>query len=225
MPSYGYLVAIIPYSIIWLFCYLKRKDTRSEMLWVSFFMAIASVLTAYWWWTLDWWHPVTITHTRVGIEDVLLGFFSGGIMAAAYHVLFREHLKKIRHEHAILARGSVLVFLALVGLLFHFGVTSFWASTYVMMVGIAVMIIDRPDLAPSALVSGALMVLCSVPGYAIALSYGHDAISQIYDFRYLSGNLICGIPIEEFVFWFLAGAIWGSFYEWMKGFRFVRDKA
>ena len=225
MPSYGYLVALIPYSVIWLFCYVWRPDVRREMLWIGWFMAAASFITAYFWWTIDWWHPLTITHTRVGIEDLLLGFFSGGIMASVFHVFFREHLRKIKHKHQKLVQGGAVVMFAIMALLVHFGFTSFWASTYCMMIWLTIMLLYRPDLFRCSFISGLLMVICSIPGYAVALSYGHDAIRHIYDFRYLSGFLIGGIPIEEFVFWFLAGAIWGSTYEWMKGFRFKPDSA
>ncbi len=188
-------------------------------------MAVGSFVTAYFWWTVDWWHPATITHTRVGIEDLLLGFFVGGIMAGLFHVVFKKHLTKIRHRHAVAALVLIFAFLAGMSLLVHSGLSSFWASTDVMMVWVLLMLVDRPDLVRSSLLSGILAVLASLPAYLIAISFGHSMIRQVYDFAHLSGYAVIGIPIEEFVFWFLAGCVWGSFYEWCRGFRFVRDRA
>jgi hypothetical protein len=41
-------------------------------------------------------------------------------------------------------------------------------------------------------------------------------IAQTYYFNHLSGILILGIPIEEVIFWFLAGVVFGPFYEYWK---------
>ena len=72
--KYAYLVGTIVFFIPWLILFLMRKDLRREMLIGSVSIAIVSFLTSLFLFTVDWWHPETITGTRVGIEDLLLGF-------------------------------------------------------------------------------------------------------------------------------------------------------
>ena len=45
--------------------------------------------------TLDWWAPLTITGTVVGIEDVLFGFVCGGIATVVYEEIFKKRIKII----------------------------------------------------------------------------------------------------------------------------------
>jgi len=39
----------------------------------------------------------------------------------------------------------------------------------------------------------------------------------------LSGHRITGIPVEEIIFWFLAGFLFGPFYEYWQGVRLRRS--
>jgi hypothetical protein len=97
---YAYLAGSIVLFAIWLVFFLLRRDLHKEMLTMSVLIGVLSVLTGYVWWTVDWWKPPTITHTIVGVEDLVMGFAAGGIMAAAYEVLFRRHLYHVRGKHA-----------------------------------------------------------------------------------------------------------------------------
>lgn len=90
--KYTYFVGTIIFFIPWLILYLWRKDIRKQMLQLSIWVAIGSLITAYFWWTIDWWRPETITGTRIGLEDLLLGFSNGGIAAVIYEEVFRKRL-------------------------------------------------------------------------------------------------------------------------------------
>src|ERR1035437_8729952 len=85
--KYIYLLALIPFCLIWVFLFTKRKDLRKEMLSVSILIGILSVVTSYLWWTKDWWRPLTVTGTVVGIEDFTMGFASGVIISIIYNFL------------------------------------------------------------------------------------------------------------------------------------------
>src|SRR3989344_9364457 len=93
-PEFVYLVALTPFCLLWIFIFLKRKDLRKEMLVMSTMIGLMSAATSYYWWTVDWWQPLTITGTRVGIEDFILGFASGGIMVTIYETVFRRSVYK-----------------------------------------------------------------------------------------------------------------------------------
>ncbi len=75
-PLY-YVVSLI-FFILWLALYFWRKDIRKEMIIISAFFGIGGVLSELVN-TVDWWKPLTITNTLIGIEDFLIGFFIGGV--------------------------------------------------------------------------------------------------------------------------------------------------
>ncbi len=211
-----YLVGCIPFAIVWSLFYFWRKDLRREMLYTGTFIGILSVWTAYYWWTKDWWHPQTITGTRVGIEDLILGFFSGGIMAVAYEVIFSRQLYRVKAKPHHIGALAILLFLAYMmsWLFWGIGLTSFYASSIAMILAIAVIFWNRSDLWKDALMSGVLMAVISTSFYASVAYASPTWIQHTYDFGHLSGILILGVPIEEFVFWFLSGVLFGPLYEY-----------
>lgn len=217
---YAYLAGSVVLFAIWLVFFLLRKDLHQEMLTMSVLIGVLSVVTGYVWWTVDWWKPPTITHTIVGVEDLVMGFSAGGIMAGAYEVLFRRHLYHIRTKclhrpH----RYSILIQLALVTawLFWGMGFTSFWASTIALLVGAGVLFYLRPDLFLIGILSGILMAAISLFFYFTIIWLAPDWINHTYQFKTLSRVLVFGIPIEEFVFWFLAGLVMGPLYEYWHG--------
>lgn len=170
---------------------------------------------------------MTITGTKVGIEDFLMGFSSGGIMAVAYEVVAARRYSKRRAASAGLY-GFFLVLLLLAyitaSLLYVVGLTSFFASTIAMLAVAAMMFFIRRDLVLNGLVSGACMACVSLLFYAAALLVSPGWVDATYRFSTLSGVRILGIPIEEFIFWFLAGLVFGPFYEFWKGIRLRKTR-
>ena len=77
MDGFVYLLSLLPILLLWSVIFRIRPDERNEMLVVGIFLGVVSVVSSYIWWTNDWWRPETITGTRVGIEDFILGFFPG----------------------------------------------------------------------------------------------------------------------------------------------------
>lgn len=216
-----YLIAIIPFAFIWLIFFLLRKDLRKEILIMSIGLGILSVATAYFWWTKDWWSPPTITNTAVGLEDFLVGFFSGGIIASSYEILFRKRLKSQKNaDHHV--GIMILLFLAALTMLLFWGLgfSSFWASTIAFIMAIFIILYERRDLLLCSLYSGVLMLAISFLFYGTVLIVSSDWMHMTYRFP-LSGISFVTIPVEEFVFWFLAGVFWGPFYEYWRGKRLV----
>lgn len=217
--NFVYLVAMTPMVIIWLILFFLRKDLRKEIWTMSIFMAIISVFTAHYWWTIDWWQPPTIWGTRVGIEDLILGFFTGGFMTALYEVLFKKKLYR-RQKDFYEGGGVILILLLILIMMWLFwgvGLTSFVASSISMTLVSIIMIIKRKDLFFDALGSGVLVTVASLPSYYLAMFVNSEWIDVTYSM--LSGIRITGIPIEELVFWFIAGFLFGPFYEYWQGKR------
>ena len=91
--QYSYLLVGVGFLIIWLALFLWRKNTRKEMLIISLLFGFAGPIAdlAY---TKDWWHPLTITNSAVGIEAVI-----GGVASASYETIFNKKLKKYKKRN------------------------------------------------------------------------------------------------------------------------------
>jgi len=216
--KYVYLLATVPLFLIWLFLFIKRKDLRREILLIGLLGGIASVLTSYFWWTKDWWQPLTITGTTVGIEDFITGFTSGGIMAVIYSYVFGKTYKNICPPPKPVSSFFVLLFLlCLTGYLFSvIGITSFWAITISLVLSIAFIVFVREDLFYNALFSGLAMMVISILSYLVIMYVSSTWIDNTY-LDGLSGLRFLNVPVEEFIFWFLAGMWAGPFYEYAGG--------
>jgi Lycopene cyclase len=216
--SYVYLGTCGVFLCVWLMLYLLRKDTRREMLTMSLLVGVVSICTLYFWYTIDWWHPKTLTGTRIGIEDFLIGFAGGGVMSACYEIVSGIRYRYSGRTSYTVRALALLVFLALITSVFFYGfsVTSFWSTVLGLSIATAVMLFFRPDLIRNSFLSGVLSLLLVLPAYGFILYASPTWVSQTYDWRYLSGILVFGIPIEELVFWFLSGLFFGPFYEFWK---------
>jgi len=220
--EYTYLAATIPALVVWVVFFFLRKDLRKEMLMMSLGIAFLNLVTAYLWWGVDWWSPPTLTGTRVGIEDFITGFASGGVMAVAYEVIFRKRHIRLRQKCDYCPRQSTLIIL--LGLLtaFLFWIAEFSlfnASAVALLVVAGILFYFRKDLFFNGVISGVLTLLISIPSYVVIQMFSPGWIAEVYLFETLSGVLALGVPIEEFVFWFLAGFVFGPFYEYWKGER------
>lgn len=218
--EYVYLVALVPFLCVWIIFFHKRKDLRKEILVMSILFGTLSVLASYYWWTIDWWQPPTITGTRVGIEDFLMGFAAGGIITALYPIFTHEHYKKrLVHHHFYQGVLWLLVLANIMWWLISAGWTTFWASTVSMLfVASAIFLFIRRDLLKDAIISGVLMTLVAWLFYGLILLISSEWITITY-LGGISGVYMLGVPIEEFIFWYLAGLLFGPFYKYWFGIR------
>ncbi|MGH2564784.1 MAG: lycopene cyclase domain-containing protein, partial [Ginsengibacter sp.] len=219
-PQFIYLIALVPFCLIWLLIFFTRKDLRQEMLLMSLIIGILGLMTSYYWWTVDWWRPLNITGTRIGIEDFIIAFTSGGIMATIYEVIFKRGLYKRKLHHHAGAGLTILLLLSqtTMWLFWGVGLTSFWASTVAMLLTALVVMVIRKDLIITSLLSGLLMAIISFSFYGVVIFLSPQWIGHTY-LDGLSGTRFIGIPVEEFVFWFLSGLVFGPLYEYWQGER------
>ncbi len=187
---------------------------------MSLLMGLISLATLYFWFTVDWWRPPTLLGTRISIEDFMVGFFPGGIMAVIYEVIFKKRLYKRKPKHHVVGGVTLMVLLALVTewMILVMNLTSFWASSISLISVAGLIVFLRKDLFFNALGSAVLMLIASLPFYYTIILLSPEWIDITY-LPTLSGIRTMGIPIEELVFWFLAGLVWGPFYEYWQGER------
>lgn len=70
-----------------------------------------------------------------------------------------------------------------------------------------------------AILTGIFMIFVSLPFYLNLIIFSPGYIETNWFHNNLSGIRILTIPIEEFIFYFLAGFMVAPLYEWWKGER------
>jgi len=211
-----YLISLLPFCLIWIILFVKGKHTRREMLVMSFIIGFISLVSSYYWWTRDWWLPHNITGTKIGIEDFIMGFTAGGIMTTAYEVFFLKRYLEVKRKIKMPSFLTIMLILALITawLVWGIGTTTFIASTISMILVSGIIYYFRKDLLINGLWSGVLMLVISLLFYYTIIFIFPNWINQTYIFNTLSGIKLTGIPIEELIFWFLSGLVWGPIYEY-----------
>lgn len=215
--SYTYLLVTSLFIIPWLLLFIHRKDLRKEMFATSIVVAIIGMVAEAIWYTVDWWHPQTITNTKIGIEDFLLGFTTGGIASVLYkEVLHKTIYKtvKLRISHWVLVLPLFLA-AAIAHILFaYFDWFSFWANVAGISIGLILMSLLRRDLEKEAITGGLLLTLLTIPLYWIGTFFFPTVYKDFWNFKNVSGFYLLGIPYEDLIWWFFVGALMSILYDY-----------
>lgn len=225
MYLYSYLVADLAMLLIWVVLFLWRKDVRKTMWWLSVIFGFVGLVVEYIF-IADWWRPLTITHTPVGIEDFLFGFWIAGISAVIYEEVFKKkvYLRKPRPEPqlirstALWAGGVAALFY---GTFYLLHVSSYYASLFCLVPAILFIWIKRHDLIPDSVVSGLLMSGVGFLWFASAELFSPGWVRHYWMLSNLSGLFIWRAPLEDITWIFLAGAFIGPLYEIWQGAKLV----
>ncbi|MEI7513495.1 MAG: lycopene cyclase domain-containing protein [bacterium] len=225
-----YIIWASIFFLIWLALFIHRKNIRGEMLFMSIlfgFGGIISQLTHL----KDWWKPLTLTKTPIGIEDFIIGFSIGGIASVIYAELYHKKIKLKRIDSKkkdlkyYFLGDLFLVSFAMVFLAIFYGLNlnSFYSAVIAYFAGIITIYWFRKDLVLDSFASGImLLILGSTVYYFLFLLYP----DYIQKFWYLHqnwySNLVLGIPIGEYIWFFLTGAFIGPLYEFVRFKRFVK---
>lgn len=214
------------YFVIWIILFLLRKDLRKEMLALGVVFGIAGVISQLTH-VVDWWQPPTITGTRIGIEDFLIGFFMGGVVGVLYEEFFKKHFRSVRKRkptffnwffHWSLLGLFAVSFLAS---FYIFGLHSFYAALVALCLFTFYMLVMRRDLIVDSLVSGVLTVIVGTVVYLLLFLLFPNYIVQ---FWYLPdvwfSKMLLGIPLAEYIWYFFAGAFIGPLYEYLDRRKF-----
>ncbi|MES2023284.1 MAG: lycopene cyclase domain-containing protein [Patescibacteria group bacterium] len=216
-----YLLTVLAFFPVWLILYFHRKDLRQEMIFMGVMIAIGAIFLEAFVWTKDWWQPKTITGTVVGIEDALLGFLLGGIIASVYEEIFKDKLVRIRgkkKDHHVKHFVIVVLLSIFIGnfTFFYLNMHSYYASLLSMLIPTLVIYFYRKDLIILSLATGVIITLISIPVYCISFFLDPTAINYWF-YQNISGIMPLGIPIEDLVWFFVTGMFLAPLYEFWKG--------
>ncbi|MBU0957237.1 MAG: hypothetical protein KKF56_00345 [Nanoarchaeota archaeon] len=228
--EYAYLIGSLVMLLVWGILYYLRKDVRHEMLIISIMFGIIGLFVdpIY---SKDWWFPLTITNTMPGIESFLFGFAVGGVSSVVYDIFFgkRVRIKKANKKMEEI-RNLNLFFIMLIGgglffiSFFIFQLNSFYASFPALLVPLAIILIKRKDLLLDSIFSGVLVAIISFIFYIAPEMMLPGWIASTWNFEMISGILVLGVPIEDLIWFFLAGLLIGPLYEYWKEGKLVDKK-
>ncbi|MEK6897704.1 MAG: lycopene cyclase domain-containing protein [Nanoarchaeota archaeon] len=221
--QYTYLIGDLILLALWLVLFFYRKDTRKEMLVISLIFGIIGPFVELVH-VLDWWKPLTITGTLIGIEDFLFGFGIGGVASVVYEHLFNKRVKVKRAKELREEKRNInLLFLILLSLAIFFGgffigLNSFVGTTLAWIIPTLITYSKRPDLIKNSLLSGISLLILSILGYHILNFITPGFFDEFWLFQNIGRIIILGIPLEEHVWFFTFGAFIGPLYEyWQEG--------
>ena len=228
-----YLLVMGIAGAIWITLFLVRTDLRKAMLWSGFYYTVIlsagfillkiavphlspekAIVPGF-------WNPDTLFNLgRItggfSIEDVLYMFFTGGYVTAIYETFFHHHLKEASlksYPHLALKLGAFVA--VLVGLIFHPNLI--WVLI-AFGFGIALTIwIQRPDLISQSITGGVIYVAIYLAMFFIVTRaiFPHF-LQTYYNLPNLSGIMVLGSPLEEFLFVLSFGLSWSPIYKYKK---------
>ncbi|MDD4563652.1 MAG: lycopene cyclase domain-containing protein [Candidatus Nanoarchaeia archaeon] len=219
---YSYLIGDLTLLIVWFILFYFRKNVRKEMLIISLLIGIGGLFaeTIY---TIDWWQPLTITGTLIGIEDFLFGFAIGGIGSSIYEVIFKKtvKIKKINQKKRFNQNKNILLFGASIVVLlfitfFLMKLNSFYSSIISLGIPIIYMNVKRKDLILNSILSGFFLMLTSFLAFITVELITPGWINSAWFLENLSGIIILTAPLEDLIWSFLMGMFIGPLYEFWK---------
>jgi len=219
--QYAYITACAILAVFWFLIYLARKDLRREMLWASFW-GLPLGFTDYFL-VPRYWHPDSlfglVKKYGFGLESFIFFFMVSGIAAVVYEFLCRRKTVKMvaRKQRFPL---PFLVSLAVFSLLLYIFPDS---AIYALMAGGAAgalaMVYFRPDLWRQVVAGAFIFSLLYFFALFLDIQIFTGVVQDFYNLKNLWGILVLGVPLEEIVVAFFAGAFWSTSYEFIKSYK------
>lgn len=230
VDQYSYLIGSLLFILIWLVFFLWRKDTRKEMLIISLLFGIAGSLSQIIY-IKDWWKPLTITATSLGIEDFLFGFSIGGIASVVYEHLFnkRVKIKKVKKLKEQKRNINFLLVISTIPIVFYgsffiFGINTFISSIFAFVIPTSIIYLKRKDLIKNSFFSGIFTVLIMFLVYQIIELIIPGFFESFFLFQNIGHIIFLKIPLEEYIWFFLLGLLVGPLYEYWKEGKLINMK-
>jgi hypothetical protein len=195
--KYTYLIGVLLALGIWIFFFVTRKNIRKEMLILSLIFGIPGPLAAYVH-LIDWWRPINIIGTSVGIEDFLFGFCMGGIAGVIYEYIFNKRVKIKKHKtknfNFIFLLG--LMFLIYFGLALILKLNTFASAILSFSIPTLIIWIKRRDLIKNSIISGLLLLIMAILGYNLLNLITPRFFDAFWKFENIGKIIIFNIPLE-----------------------------
>lgn len=216
-----YLWGVLLITPIWLIIFVKGgHDSRRDMIFSGLFYGALAVLIAKTYALADYWHPPYLL-PPFNIEDFLYGFFYGGIASELFERFVGYTYTTVRTKTTrlfLIACSATIIIFVLFFLIVDILRLNSIVAHILPLVGVFLLyIFVRRDLLIPALLSGVVFTLFTLAWIKLILVVRPTAISEFWKLENLSGVIILGIPIEEYLFAFALGVAASGFYELITG--------
>lgn len=171
--------------------------------------------------TKDWWHPLTVMNTNIGIEAFLVGGMIGGIASVIYDAISKSRLVVCKKSGDAYFVGSLLVMLG-VALALFFGsfyllnLNSFHATIVALLIPTLFIYIRRPYLIRTSIWSSAYLLLVAIVVYTALEFLTPGWIDAFWVFKNVPPITVFNVPLDDIAFYLLAGAFIGPLYEFCR---------
>ncbi len=219
--GYAYLIFSMALLVLWLILFAIRGDIRREMFWVSFGTMFLGLTEPFF--VPEYWDPPTLwdlsRKTGFDLESLLFSFAVGGIVFAAYNVIFGvapsesmagERMDPRHRYHLLVILSAPVISVILMVLKI---INPIYSATIGMTMGFFATLYCRTDLWLKMVVSGVLFFLFYFIAFALFNMAFPGYVAAVWNLRAISGLLVGGVPLEELLFAFTFGLYWSSTYE------------
>ncbi len=227
MDQYAWFIWSLGFLTAWFGLYLAKSAMRRQILRTSLWTAPLGLTEPLF--VPEYWSPPSLfdlaQRTGFDLESLIFCFAIGGIATVLYETLVPVRHKVMSHAersdprhrlHLLALTSPVVIFILLL-------LISSWNPIYsgslAMFVGAIASLLCRPDLKVKIWVGGGIFLFLyfvffklldlSFPGY----------VERVWTLSAISGILILGVPLEEYLFAITFGMMWSSLYEhlsWQK---------
>jgi hypothetical protein len=209
--KYTYLIGSLLSLAVWVLIYIIRPGLRKKLLIAS--IVFMPIMVGDYYWLQDWWRPHTVTGTIIGLEDFILAFSNGGILAICYELFFSKISVQVKRP---LKRYKSKICLAVVCVTFFIAcqfIGSAKATFIAFGLGSVLVLYFRKDLWRQSAISGLIVLMATVPMYLLLEFMTTGFVTQTW----FADGLIYSffgapIPLADLIFYFVMGAFIGPFY-------------
>ncbi len=227
VEKYAWFIWSLGFLALWGIIFIMSPAKRKQMLRMSLFTAPLGLTEPLF--VPEYWNPPTLfglaQRTGFDIESLIFCFSIGGIATVLYEmvVLVRHdpmpnnEKRNPNHRYHLLALISPAV--VFVPLMLATSWNAIYPGILAMLIGAMASLWCRPDLKFKIWVGGGIfLVLYFLFFQLLALAFP-TFVENYWTLDALSGIIVLGIPIEEYLFAFTFGLMWSSLYEhlsWQK---------
>lgn len=222
--KFTYLVLDLILLVIWLIFFLVRKDTRKEMLLMSFFISFAGI-PADIVYTRDWWKPEFL-FPNFWFESYICAFFLGGLLSILYEVMFRKNIRRENPKRP--ARpGRLLGLCLIVAIIFYlsffvFNLNSLIATILALGLPAIYVFYERSDLLLDGLLTAMLILFVMILTYSIVELITPGWVDQFWMWNNTPPIIFANTPLDDVVWYVFAGLFFGPLYAYWQEGRLVK---
>lgn len=224
--KFAYLLGCFYFLAIWLFLFWRLKKHRKLMILASIVFTPLGMIFEYILWIKDWWHPLTITGTKIGIEDFLLSFTHVTLPTTLYIYVFEKNIQEFDFSKRNILKGFknliLIVPFSLLTTLVIFYVLKFnspFSTLIGLLLGSIYIFLGRKDLILHSILAGLLLVLVVFSCFWLGISIYPDIINEFWCVGKISNILVLGVPIEDLLFYLGVGMFLGIMYPYLFEFK------